>query len=864
MFANHFPLARKTIFMYVLSLLYSVSLIGASRATYESLAPAATRFLESPDRLEQLLKLKGLNPDGSKLETSEYVSYMAHLLRTKSRPVGWTVRPLEYFIHRILDLKPLVTAEGKTMGNDFYVYHTKCGTTEFTLPVGRYKAAGGASALELGFIRDVVGGALSLARDLNEIDLDSAKSSSIIAKVLSEGGSYHRLAFFIDYFAHLIAQVTYVDYQLMMQVYSASERWVSHHQTEVDVKPGAIIRWIRADDQTRAPNWTAYALSVLWKSRFTNPGLFYKVPEMYRFFRKFEELMAFRGPAYIDLYADLIGMFMRIAPLLAESCAVVNPNEVFIPVAESTEAESEDVGLADFAGLFRKMEIAPPAVDPVAASAFNAAAQERLFADITASRMFDSPWNTHRLRKIIAEGVAQIQILYRLAQVTRNKSDSEFEATWLAELLEASDLDVDAVTAIVRAAPETSALVEFREAIGRVYRVARDAEISDRRWLLLQIALRKCQFAALAGLPREAVKYAKKLTDIITSSKVWQLLPELFHYMTGLFQTLPEPQRFVEVVDLPFTASAIFVDEREARGFENFKTTLMTLRKDITVPLHNCIFKDMGDIALMAGVGYKDRAIDAVSYLRSEAVETEIHAYSLFGMHLPTMKDMFPKIVRDAGKYYRRLREGDLDAVMAEVAGIFEAKQMVRLTFEAMQGVDLEQSKKLASMARYIFRTFSDFASVTIEPPMPVLSLVHNWELTHIDLMETHVDGGVVRIEETRLKDHPSFWGWLLRNPAYVGVLGNLLSLIIEGLPVEKRYLPLLCIGLSYNVRQFGDGVVSVSLPEAMRVLNVYIEGQMQRSAQLEEMHRAPVGEKMERALEDDTSPDTVMAPPGY
>ena len=848
--------------MYLLSLLYSVSLIGASISSYDAVAEAAKMFVASPDRIDQLLKLKGLNTDGSKLSTAEYVSYMSSLFRVKRSPRDWVFTPTEALIHAMLRLKPRVAADGSSLGLLTYEYETITGSSKFTCNVETYSPIGDASALQTGFIKDVVSGASSLAQELTHL-----KSSSVLgSSVLSEGGSFHRLAFFLDYFAHLFAQRPYIDYKLVHGVYDACDSWMKNHDTEAIVKPGAVLRWIRSDGDGHAPNWTAYALFSLWKSESVNPGLFYKVPEMAAFLRKFRELLDFRGANYILIFDEVLASFYRMAPLLAESLNAVNPNEQMAAYLEIGETDDEDVGLAEFSDLVSKLSINPePAPAPVAASTTSAPAQ-RSFGEIFASRMFESPWDAHRTLTDL-EDSSQFNILDRLSDLTRTELDSDFEASWLSDLLESSDLDIEAVSDVLMTFGDDEALAEFRGAIMRVQRLGLDMRLSHARAAWLTSVLVLCEFSVLAGLPKVAVAYAKKI-PLVLGDKGWRLLPEVFFSMAGVFQVMPHSERHIESVEFPFRGSDFLGDYREARAFDDLLVSLRGLRSSVHVPLKSFIFKDLADIAFLAGVGCRDKALSMIGGITAKQVENEIIAYSFYGWHLPTIREKFPQLLTNASDYYMRLRKGDLHAVMAEVASIIEHRQKVAMTFESLQGVDLEESKMFGSLARFIFRGWFEFSSVAIEPSLPDIRMrPMRLFSSKLELVEVRWDRGgnviEVPIERSRLGERTSFWLWILKNPSYVGVLGNLLSLMIEGLPRKQRYLPLLCMGLSYHIRHIGKGALSIRPDLVREILNEYISEQRERSAQLEVSRRSPAPQKMARSLEDDTSPDTVLNPPG-
>lgn len=224
---------------------------------------ASRELVSSADYVNLVLKMKGLNTDGTLMDKAEYLTYMSTILGVSQAPADWSRDALERFLSTVTDLKITRLDDG-------------------------VDAVGFAHLYEWLRFKEVLANAIVFAEEIALVSCDKFReyAPKLLHDATAEGSHYSRLAYYTEMYAPLFAMRdesnTYAKVADVLRSGLALNLVWDSEMVTLSASPARYFKDVILDHALRPVSWDAPHLAVffrtLWAARDISPLKFDLVP----------------------------------------------------------------------------------------------------------------------------------------------------------------------------------------------------------------------------------------------------------------------------------------------------------------------------------------------------------------------------------------------------------------------------------------------------------------------------------------------------------------------------------------------------------------------------------------------------------
>ena len=298
--------------------------VQAAADPFQAVIETARNLVGSAEYVNLLLKLKGINNDGSFMDKGRYLSYMSSILRVTKRPEDWQPDLLELLFASVHECKNAYVDASRSVGY--------------------------ANLYEWMRFKEVLANAVVFAEEVALVNSERYKeyAPKLEDESTIEGSHYSRLAYYTDFFSHLFAMhddsrsFNYAD-DVHEKGRALEKTWYSEM---VALSQGSYFKDVILANTT-SPSYTSSSslvrfLQSLWAARDIVPIKFERVPvawmarvihKLKGLINKYTEPKHQRGIGFDLLrsdFEDLIDDIKSMLPYFAGSDEFISPNVIAV------------------------------------------------------------------------------------------------------------------------------------------------------------------------------------------------------------------------------------------------------------------------------------------------------------------------------------------------------------------------------------------------------------------------------------------------------------------------------------------------------------------------------------------------------
>ena len=764
--------------MSYLLLIVPVSIVFAAVSPFQPVMDSAGALLEAENYRELLLKLKGYNADGSRMDENAYLSYMSTLLTDpRARPADWKPDQLSVFLDALAKSESIKPDKSQVIGI--------------------------ATVQEWREIVRALFGAKAVRDEMPYLRGTSLLASSR-ASALAEGGHYSRLAYYASRGSIVFGSDSDLSARLIRYIKGVSQS-PNLEKDIADARGSTLLatRTLQFVDyggdtrDRRAPSELAILLSSIWNARFLPIPLFDEFPVklLVSVFDKMEIAMTTlkRSPVSEELLSQLsevvtlVGEMLPVIRSIADKRITINEHSqggyVGVYLGEGSEEDrlSQGFDLLKIEDISESAKVA--AEEPIA--------EDSMLADsMRAKAGFAQP--------VVASPVAPVLPFLAVRDDDPRQSEELNKEYKLAVQGKSNSLARLLDTCRSNALFQVTVVEEFRDVL--FWKAL--AEVGKT----VPFIAAKIRVAVGAGLNQAAIKYIQTLPGYLGNDG-WKSVAKLIQY-------LPITSAQAETGQIE-GLSPLLGDTAEWGAFLAFSGALAKLRSEHpSEKLEDFVFPGFADFALFVFAGETDMAlkrISRMSYLdHSEfdwsKVATLIVAYTVFGKYTEFVTSRFPILIDEVGALEKGLKMGFVNVAVARILQVFEEPQLPRIRTtdvpykhvksEMLDVMSPEKCREITMMARYvILRIVKTYGIDKHEVRAKILAQDVRYEENGRLFTEAEL---VTPIED--VAKAPSFWYFLLTNPRYVTAFGDYITDLVP----SNGYLARVCVKWIAYQNNFG------------------------------------------------------------